>query len=266
MLDPHNVVRFAAHWIDPHPSVATVVDRYWHVRWALPSDEVIVQRIIDLPAVTLSIEDGAVPAPLVVTGVQSRAWLRRIHGTGSVFALRLRPAGLAVLGDLRVDDIADATVPLERMLDPALRDLLAAVASATTPGGRARAADRLVSERLAIRPATTEGLLANAIFDELTARVRSQTGPDLAALFGVSARTVQRTLKTTVGRGPKWISRRIRLQEAARALTTTSDRDLAALAVDLGYTDQAHLINDFRGVAGVSPGAYVRSLRALGGA
>ena len=37
--------------------------------------------------------------------------------------------------------------------------------------------------------------------------------------------------------------------------------DWAALALDLGYFDQAHFIRDFRALVGVSPGAYVRGMR-----
>ena len=36
-----------------------------------------------------------------------------------------------------------------------------------------------------------------------------------------------------------------------------------AQTLDLGYADQAHLLNDFRGAVGVTPGAYLRSLQAL---
>lgn len=59
------------------------------------------------------------------------------------------------------------------------------------------------------------------------------------------------------------MSRRIRLQEIARALASGDTTDLAALATELGYTDQAHLTADFRTTAGMTPGAYARELRHL---
>lgn len=261
MLYPQNLERYGARWFDPSAAVGAVVDRYWHARWRMRPGESITQHIIDLPAVTLSIEEGDVPASLVVTGLHRRAWTRQIAGSGSVFAIRLRPAGLAVLSDLAPQRVADRTVPLTPELDARLHGLLSRIAAEASPGARIRAANEAIHALMAERPVGSAPLLANAILDELTARIRSRAGPSLAERFGLSERTLQRALRDSLGRRPKWISRRIRLQEVARALSTAADLDLATLAVELGYTDQAHLINDFRSVAGITPGAYVRSLQ-----
>lgn len=263
VLYPRNLERYGAGWFEPAPAIAGVVDRYWHVHWQLEAGEVIEQRIIDTPAVTLTIEAGDVPARLVVTGVHRLAWMRPIAGRGSVFAIRLRPAGLAVLSDLRPEQIADATIPVTSELDSRLYTLLSEIAVEPDPESRARAADALIGGRVAERPIGTRLLLANAILQELTMRVRSRAGPDLAERFNVSERTIQRALRDTLGQGPKSLSRRIRLQEVALALAAGTHDDLAALAADLDYADEAHLITDFRRIAGITPAAYVRSLRAL---
>src|SRR5690606_26266303 len=128
------------------------------------------------------------------------------------------------------------------------------------PGGGSQ---RRIAERLAERPVGPVGRLANAVYDELVAGVRSRVGPDLAERLGVSQRTIQRALKETLGHGPKFLSRRIRLQELARLLVTEPDLDLATLAFELGYADQAHLTNDFRSVTGMSPGSYRREVMSL---
>ena len=148
-------------------------------------------------------------------------------------------------------------------LDSGLHSLLSGIAASTSPEARAGAADAAILERMAERPPRSEDLLANAILDELTSRIRSRTGDALAEGFRVSERTVQRALRATVGRGPKWVSRRIRLQEVVRALTAGGGDTLATLAVELGYADQAHLTRDFRNTAGVAPAAYLRSLQGL---
>lgn len=264
VLYPDRLKRYAAGWIAPAPAVADVVDQYWHVSWALDEDEELDQPIIDLPAVNLSVEEGDVPAPLVVTGLHSRIWRRTIRGSGHVFAIRLRPAGLTVLSDLSPAAIADATLPLTESLDARLQALMHSVAAAgALPAARARAADRAIAQLLADHAPTPAGLLSNRVLDELRARIHRRTGTTLANHFATSERTIQRALTSTLGHGPKWISRRIRLQEAALALATRPDSDLAGIAADLGYADQSHLTQDFRSVTGITADAYRRSISSL---
>jgi methylphosphotriester-DNA--protein-cysteine methyltransferase len=54
---------------------------------------------------------------------------------------------------------------------------------------------------------------------------------------------------------PKWVLRRVRLHEAAERMADGGG-DWAALALDLGYFDQAHFSNDFKAVVGRSPAEY----------
>ncbi|MGO1560391.1 MAG: helix-turn-helix domain-containing protein [Actinomycetaceae bacterium] len=263
VLYPERLARFRAGWIDPGPTVSAVVDQYWHVDWALDRGERLDQPVIDLPAVTVSIEQGDVPAPLVVTGVHGAAWRRVIRGAGRVFAIRLRPAGLAALSDLPPPvDIADATLPLTADLDSRLHGLMRAIAVAGSPAERADLTNETIGRALQGRAPSTAGLLVNDVLDELRARVHSRTGVTLADRFGRSARTIQRACLETLGHGPKWLSRRIRLQEVALALSTRPTEELAVIAAELGYADQSHLTSDFRTASGITPDAYRRAAAA----
>lgn len=259
VLYPERLTRYQASWIAPDPAVSAVVDQYWHVSWALEDGEHLDQPIVDLPAVTVTIEEGEVPAPFVVTGVHGKAWRRTIGGTGRVFALRLRPAGLAVLSDLTPAQVADATVPLTPELDPRLHALIQRIASSTDPTERAQTANKAIRQAVAERAPTSAGLLANDVLDELRERIHHRTSATLAERFARSARTIQRACVHTLGHGPKWLSRRIRLQEVALALATRPTEELAIIAADLGYTDQSHLTYDFRTATGITPDAYRRA-------
>lgn len=261
VLHPARLGRFAAHWFEPAAEVTAVADRYWHVRWDL-GDEGVDQAVIDLPVVTVTIESGDVPAPFVATGLQSRAWSRRIAGEGDVFAIRLRPAGLRVVSDLTPQQLLDAAVPVTPQLDPRLHGALTEVARETTPAGRARASDAMLARLMAERPLGPDQVLANAVVELLVAGPRGRATAALADELGVGERTMQRALAATLGRGPKWVARRVRLQEVARALAVEDD-DLSGLALELGYTDQAHLTSDFRVTSGLTPAAYRRSLRTM---
>uniref|UniRef100_UPI002456CDEC helix-turn-helix domain-containing protein n=1 Tax=Nocardia flavorosea TaxID=53429 RepID=UPI002456CDEC len=81
--------------------------------------------------------------------------------------------------------------------------------------------------------------------------------------FGVSARTLQRLFRRYIGAGPKWVLRRYRLQDGADLLARGRTGDLAALAADLGYFDQAHFTREFTAEVGMAPLEYAKnSLRS----
>jgi AraC-like DNA-binding protein len=78
----------------------------------------------------------------------------------------------------------------------------------------------------------------------------------LAARCHVSPRTLQRLFHDYVGVSPKWVVRRQRLHTAAERIAEQPQLDLGALAVDVGYFDQAHFINEFKAVVGRTPADY----------
>lgn len=258
VLRPGNLERFSAQWIAPADDVRDVVDTYWAVRWHLEPDESIEQRIIDHPSITLSIERGDVLAPFGVSSARSSAWTRSITGSGDVFAVRLRPAGLAVLSDLDPKSLGPEQ-ELTEGLEGRAHSVLVEVAAGAAPAERAALADAAIRKRLDERPLRPSQQLANAALDAITRRPHVRKVDDVAAELGTSRRTLQRTLAEHVGRGPGEIARRVRLQEVVRRLSTPGG-EIAQIAVDLGYVDQAHLTNDFRAVAGVTPGVYIDGL------
>ena len=82
------------------------------------------------------------------------------------------------------------------------------------------------------------------------------TPEQAATRLAVSVRTLQRMAHRYVGLSPAAMIRRRRLQEAAERIRSDPGADLATVAADLGYADQAHLANDFRAVLGFTPSAY----------
>jgi AraC-like DNA-binding protein len=53
---------------------------------------------------------------------------------------------------------------------------------------------------------------------------------------------------------PKRFARIARVQAVLRRLATEPDADLAGLAAELGFADQAHLTREVRALAGTTPG------------
>ncbi len=90
--------------------------------------------------------------------------------------------------------------------------------------------------------------------DPATARVG-----DLVQQAGVIWRVFTETFEEEVGLAPKLYQRVRRLQGAVTELHRNPRADLAGLALDAGFADQAHLAREFRALGDVTPAAYRRS-------
>ncbi len=101
-----------------------------------------------------------------------------------------------------------------------------------------------------------EALLANTMATVIDSDPAIRTVKDAAERLNLSARSLQRLAARYVGLTPLTMIRRRRLQEAAERLRTEPDTTLADVAADLGYSDHAHLANEFRSVLGLTLSGY----------
>ena len=77
----------------------------------------------------------------------------------------------------------------------------------------------------------------------------------------VSERHLRRVFRETVGVSPKAFVRLARFRRALRAARHDDHASWASIAASTGYYDQAHLIAEFRAIAGVTPRAFLGELR-----
>ena len=243
------------------PALAPWVEYLWTVDWDLGDGPPVESAVISFPALHLTAEWGrpgetrhgvALPATLV-HGTVSRVFRVQLQGAGCVVGARFTPGGARAWTRADAVGLTDRAVPAGDLLAPPLARLHVEYAG-LLPAERA-AAFRSV---MAAHPPP-----AASADEELTALVRRMgEDPDLVRveqlgeLSGWSLRTLQRRFRGQLGVSPKWVLARFRLQEAALALERDPDADLAALAVRLGWYDQAHLTNDFRRMLGETPGRY----------
>jgi AraC-like DNA-binding protein len=164
--------------------------------------------------------------------------------------IRLAPgAGGAALG-LPLSELRDLRVALAD-LDPGLDALLPGDLDPRSAHDRLVAA---VARRLGA--AGPDRLVAEAARRLCGPGTRVQT---LAAELGVSERQLRRRCDASAGYGPKTLQRVLRFRSALARLGAA---DLAALAHDAGYADQAHLTRECTRLSGLSPGALARERRA----
>lgn len=241
--------------VEPPAAAADLVRWFWIPEWDLAPGRSSRQHVIAFPACNLVVESG-LDSRVGFAGPTTRASHRDLVGRGWAVGALLQPAAVPAL---TVDPVADRDQ--YRALE--LPDLQGPVAAAMAPGGRerpdryARAVDAFAGWLLGhVGPPDEEALLAN----RLAALIESDSTvlrlEQAAELLYVSPRTVQRLARKYVGLPPATMIRRRRLQEAAGRVRDDPTTDLSALAATLGYSDRAHLANDFRSTLGLTASAY----------
>jgi AraC-like DNA-binding protein len=240
------------HRVPAPESVRNLVQWFWIPEWDIAPGHTSRQHVIAFPASNLVVQQDLVE----FAGPTTRRSHRDLTGRGWAVGALLRPALVPHFTD-DPESLRDAQLPLP--LADLHASVLAAVSGTDPAERRQRAVEAFTGWLVAEDPEVSEeGLLANAMMDLIGSSAEVTRLEDAAARLFVSPRTLQRVAKKYIGLSPSALIRRRRLQEAADRSRTDPAADLAAIAAELGYTDHAHLTNDFQRTLGFTPSTYRR--------
>lgn len=234
-------------------AVAQLVRWFWIPEWQIQPGRSSRQHLIAFPAYNLVVEPGTVGLARPTT----RSSYRDLTGTGWAVGALLRPAAVP---HFAADPAAlrDAYQPVDL---PVLHER---VCNAMLGPGDRQTRHRHAVDTFAawlagtVPPPNREALLANTMVEAIDSDPTIRTVEDAAVRLCLSTRSLQRLASRYVGLPPSAMIRRRRLQEAAERLRTDPGTTLAAIAADLGYSDHAHLANEFRSVLGLTLSTYRR--------
>jgi AraC-like DNA-binding protein len=191
--------------------------------------------------------------PLFLAGTLTRPWIlrpgRRVRSLGA----RFRPGAAAAFFDFPMDKATDSEVILARLVGRTKARLLA---QRLTRARGNEAGWGLVEgwlrERLQGGGPRPSGAAKPAV--DLVLRARGQVRvEELARRVGWGRRRLERAFAHDLGIGPKLFARIVRLNGVLATLDETERSRAVDLAQDAGFFDQAHLLRDFRLLAGRSP-------------
>ncbi|GAB2640941.1 helix-turn-helix domain-containing protein [Nocardia goodfellowii] len=231
------------------PALADIVAHHWAVHWDLRERDPYVVEVLSHPAVILVVENGRCR----VHGVLRGKFSQRLSGCGDIFGTTFRPAGFHPLVRRSVAALTDRVVPGTEIFGAAADRYAATIAATPDTAARKELSEEFVRQHIS-EPARTVALV-NEIVDEVSADRTILRVDDVTARFGMGKRTLQKLFRDLVGVSPKWVIQRYRLHEAAQRLDS-ADADLATVAAELGYADQAHFARDFKSATGRPPATY----------
>lgn len=238
------------------PETGAYVEWYWSVRWDLQGSPPYYAEVLPYPCVNVTFERTSTRSGAFVTGVCTTKYVRELAGCGETFGVRFRAGGFGAFTGQDVGVFRDRAVPLAEVM-PEAGDLTGRVLAESDDAARRRIVEEFLSAR-AVSAGPNYRLVLHIV--ETMADDAQLTRVDqVAERFGVPIRTLQRLFRRYIGAGPKWVLRRYRLQEGASLLARGRIDDLAALAAELGYFDQAHFTREFTAEVGMAPLEYAKS-------
>jgi AraC-like DNA-binding protein len=223
----------------------------------------VLERVLPDGAVRLVFNLGAAPSagdgagqPVAAIGASAAPVVVRMRETVEGVSVTLRPGAAAALLGLPAGEIAGHAVHLDALWQGGAAELLERMAEAPDDAARvavlqAALQRRLIDSRGIVHPAAMQAARL------IAASGGRQPLREVAAAVGVGERRLQQLFHAHVGLSPRAWGRLARLHGCLRALRLQPAPAWADVAVDSGFYDQSHLVNEFRALCGVTPTEFL---------
>ena len=235
----------------PPPALARFVECLWEKR--VDADGPRTQRVLPDGCVDLLFELGDGARRGWVIGAMTRPHDVATDAGARYLAVRFRPGGACGFLGRPLAELTDERAPLAELWPAAERLTDELAAAPTAPAAIARLARALEDARSRLVP--VDPRVAHA----LARLVRAPASTRIDALgreLGLSRQHLTKKIKEATGLAPKRLQRVLRLRRLLERLPRGGPASWADAALAGGYADQAHLVAEFRALAGTTPARW----------
>jgi AraC-like DNA-binding protein len=178
-----------------------------------------------------------------------------------IVAIRLQPGTAPSVLGVPADEIRDVVVDLDLFWGTFVGELADSLHEARDISTRLRIVERAVAQRL-MRGAPgdrTASAVCAALRD-----VGGQSVGRIATEFGLTHRRVISFARELVGFSPATFRCVHRFRNVISQIHSHDEHRWARIAADAGYSDQPHLIHEFRRLSGLTPAEYAAKRSSVG--
>jgi AraC-like DNA-binding protein len=250
----------------PHPNIADVVDSIWDID--LPDPELaqsVSFKVLPAASPTLCIHYRAPTGSdqrvnpgscrQRITGVQTRTITIRPTGPIGAIIVHLKPEAASFLTGCGLKEFTDANVGLRDLFSPSATSRIEDMLSSAKNGlERSQIVQHFLLGR--IRRDLVDALVRHAVLELLHDPSCSQRS--LASYLDISERQLSRRFHAMVGTSVKRFARITRFGKAVA--TRRRGMSWSEISYACGYSDQAHLVREFKLIAGRPPDVLLKAI------
>jgi len=229
----------------PSPRLLDYVECFW----SLEATSDAPQLVVPDGCMDILMRFGRTAYTVDVVGSMTRSERAVIRAGESFLGIRFKPGRLPLLADIDCASLVNRTNSFRDSRSYKVGETLLRV-------GR----DCCIEEKIELLEralvVSSDPLSGHLAIDVLVASEGSTSAAELADLANLSERQLRRQFINLTGLPPKLLARVLRFRKAYGALQSKSAMGLAAIAIDCGYTDQAHFSHEFKEFVGCTPTSW----------
>jgi AraC-like DNA-binding protein len=237
----------------PEGRLAPYVSSLWWMSWEIPSEVQIPFLVIPTGCMSVVFDKGQQPRGLgaMVVGVRTIAHNMTLEGTGYMVGLIFHPGGSWPLLKTDATSLTNNVAPLSKYTTSATGPLERMVME-TNFDEQCQMLQNFFSPLFPLK-VDPNIILIQEVYAFIASLDYNPQMEEISNHFHLSERKLQRLFKQYVGVTPKALIITKRFQWAAKLILQGQDLNWADFAAELGYTDQAHFIKDFKKITGHTP-------------
>lgn len=254
------------HFYKPKPPLSKFVDSFWLYEGYEPEHKTerilptgTLELVINLRQNDLRFYDAERPencsrfSGAVVSGAHARGLVPAAEAF--IIGVHFKPGGAFPFLGLPAGDLADTHSDLETLWGPSASRLRERLCEVRTSAERFQLIEEALLSRL--RHGVEQHYAVSAALEMFGKNQAGPTVREAAKYLGLSQRRFIQVFKAEVGMTPKLFSRIQRFQQTRTFIQQNPSPNWAAIALELGYFDQSHLIREFLEFSGFSPTDYL---------
>ena len=180
----------------------------------------------------------------------------------SLIIVVFQPNGFYQLLGVPATEFQDSIIPVEDVFDQKVTELQEKLSQQNNQT-RVELLNHFFRSLIAAKSVPNQSIINNALNFIITNKGDFSV-KQLVEYTGYTERHLERKFKECIGLNPKKFGNVIRLHHFLKLLNNKSDTtNLTAICYDAGFSDQSHLIKDFRKHTGISPREYLFNSRKL---
>jgi AraC-like DNA-binding protein len=258
ILNPH-IKKYRMIRTLPCVALQPLIEFFYEISWNMSVGEKQLVETLPAPSVHLIFMNGEAE----ISGPIKRRFSYLMENQGYLFGAKFWPGAFRMVCDESPSKLTDKRLPAGLILGDSVLPVKNAFFRAHQAVERVSIVQKYLS--YLYKPNEERIPVVKKVFADIEHHASIFTVAQLAALQKMTVRSLQRLFKEYVGVSPKWAIQLFRLREAAQQMESQNHIDFSRLALELGYSDQAHFSKHFKRITGKTPKSYALRIEAFDG-